>query len=343
MRISIIVPVHNNGRELSECLSALRVGSGLDAEILVVDDASTDDTPFVAARMGVPVLRLAKNAGPAAARNYGASHARGEILFFVDADVVVAPGAVDRVKKVFEENPDLAAVFGSYDAKPRAAGVVSQYRNLLHHFVHQNGNPNASTFWGGCGAVRSSAFREIGGFDEKRFRYPSIEDIEMGYRLRHAGHRILLDKSLQATHLKKWTLRSVLRTDIVCRAVPWARLILESKKAPADLNLKWGQRLSGALVMLLFFLMLLGVFWVELLVISAALLVVVIALNRDLYLFFCRQRGFWFAASCIPLHFLYYLYSVLSYIYVWTGFHVAGLATRPSNPIQRKQEPNPLT
>ena len=146
MRISIIVPVYNNAKDLPECLSALVGSSCPTSEIIVVDDGSTDDTPIVADRMGVNVIRLGENSGVAAARNCGARHARGEILFFVDADVVVAPGAVERVVKVFEDNPELSAVFGSYDAQPRARGIVSQYRNLLHHFGHQNGNPEASTF-----------------------------------------------------------------------------------------------------------------------------------------------------------------------------------------------------
>src|SRR5262245_14313695 len=218
MRISIIVPAYNNPQELRECLSALLASAYTDSEIIVVDDASTDDTPAVATRMGVRVFRLERNSGPAAARNYGARQAAGDILFFVDADVVVVPGAVSHVVKVLEEHPDFAAMFGSYDAFPRAKGVVSRYRNLLHHFVHQHGNPEASTFWAGCGAIRRSVFEEIGGFDERRFPRPSIEDIELGYRLRHAGHRILLDKSLHGKHLKQWTLRSMIRTDITCRA-----------------------------------------------------------------------------------------------------------------------------
>ena len=122
--------------------------------------------------------------------------------------------------------------------------MISQYRNLLHHFVHQNGNREASTFWAGCGAIRRSVFEKIGGFDEKRFRRPSIEDIELGYRLRQSGYRILLDKRLQGTHLKGWNLYSLIRTDISCRAMPWSRLILETKKLPDDLNLKLGQRVS---------------------------------------------------------------------------------------------------
>jgi GT2 family glycosyltransferase len=135
-------------------------------------------------------------------------------------------------------------VFGSYDDQPRDKGLVSQYRNLLHHYVHQTANCDASTFWAGCGAVRRSVFTEVGGFHENFRPICSIDDIELGYRLRRAGHRILLDKDLQGTHLKRWTLWSVISTDITHRAIPWARLVIESKNAPNDLNLKITPTLS---------------------------------------------------------------------------------------------------
>jgi hypothetical protein len=113
--------------------------------------------------------------------------------------------------------------------------------------MHQTGKAEASTFWAGTGAVRRVAFERVGGFDEQRFPRPSIEDIELGYRLRQAGYRIFLDKSLQSMHLKQWTLRSVIRTDIIHRAVPWSRLIIESGKGPDDLNLQTSQRVSVVL------------------------------------------------------------------------------------------------
>jgi len=327
MRISIIVPVYNNATDLPECLAALMGSNCPSFEIIVVDDGSTDATPIVADRMGVKVIRLRENAGVAAARNCGARHARGEILFFVDADVVVAPGAVERVVKVFEDNLELSAVFGSYDAQPRARGIVSQYRNLLHHFGHQNGNPEASTFWAGCGAVRRSAFQEIGGFDAKRFRYPSIEDIELGYRLRQAGHRILLDKALQGTHLKHWNLCSIIWTDIARRAIPWSRLILETKKLPNDLNVEFAQRVSFVLLAFACAFLALAVVQPKLLTVSAAALLGVGVLNRKLYLVFFRHRGIFFTAACIPLHLLYYLYSGLSYLYVWVEFQLRRVVT----------------
>ena len=227
-------------------------------------------------------------------------------------------------------------------AAPPLPGVVSRYRNLLHHFVHQNGNSEASTFWAGCGAIRRSVFEEIGGFDEKRFSRPSIEDIELGYRLRNAGYRIMLDKGLQGTHLKHWSFCSMVRTDIVYRAIPWSRLIVETKEAPNDLNLKRGQRASFILAALACAFLALAVIRLEWLAVSIVAFVGVIALNRKLYMFFFRQHGFFFSAACILLHLLYYLYSGLSYFYVWSENHLrrralirAVAVTRPPIDLQR--------
>ena len=313
--ISVIVPVYNNPDDLRLCLSALLVAATADCEILVVDDASTDATASVPAGMGIPVVTLEKNSGPAAARNLGAARARGDILFFVDADVVVAPQAIERVRRFFVEHPGYAAVFGSYDARPACGRMVSRYRNLLHHFVHQQGRAEASTFWAACGAIRRAVFQEVGGFDADRFPQPSIEDIELGYRLRAARHSIRLDRELQGTHLKRWTVASIVRTDVTRRALPWSRLILESGQAPRDLNLSPAQRVSAALVGVAIASLPPAVLRPELLAVPMAAVLVVVILNRSLYGFFWRQGGIRFAALCVALHFLYYLSSGLTYLY----------------------------
>jgi glycosyltransferase involved in cell wall biosynthesis len=322
--LSIIVPVHNNPRDLRECLTALVDQSPPDAEIIVVDDASTDETPSVAAALGARVFRLPSNSGPAAARNHGAQQARGHLLFFVDADVVVEHGAVDRVLKAFAGHPELAAVFGSYDATPRAPGIVSRYRNLLHHFVHQNGQANASTFWAGCGAIRRDVFHEVGGFDDRRFPQPSIEDIELGHRLHRAGHRILLDKTIQGTHLKRWTLGSLIRTDITRRAIPWSRFILENRAIPNALNLAWNERVSAVLVVMVGASLPLAVLRPGLTALTLAALAAFFLWNRKLYLFLWRQGGLGFMLACIPLHLLYFVYSGFSYLYAWLEHRFAG-------------------
>src|SRR5690606_3376845 len=196
--------------------------------------------------------------------------------------------------------PDVAAVFGSYDTEPSAPDFLSQYRNLLHHYVHQKSRSDASTFWSGCGAIKKDVFLEMGGFDRVQFSKPSIEDIELGYRMKRKGHRILLDKGLQVKHLKEWSFWSMLRTDVSRRAVPWSRLMLESGFSPRDLNVSIADRVSAALVGVLSITVLVIIFAAlfgssgvlyPALILSAVLVITLILLNRQLYVFFLEEKG----------------------------------------------------
>lgn len=316
IRVSVVVPAYENAAGLEECLRALLPGGA--HEIIVVDDASTDGTGAVATRLGVKVFRLDRNSGAGAARNHGASRATGDVVLFVDSDVVAAPDTIARATRVFEEHPDVAAVFGSYDAAPRAPGLVSQFRNLLHHFVHQQGDREASTFWAGCGAVRRSVFEASGGFDTGKYTR-AIEDIELGYRLRDAGHRILLEKDLEVTHLKRWTLASFLRTDVFYRALPWSRLILQRRLRLDHLNLKPSHRASVALAGVSVAALALSPLVPWLLALAGAAAVLLVGVNRKLLAFFVRSRGVAFAAGSVPLLLLHYLASGVGYLWARTG------------------------
>ncbi|MGO9468697.1 MAG: glycosyltransferase family 2 protein [Isosphaeraceae bacterium] len=244
--ISVVVPVRNNPQELRLCLERLFASTYTSYEVIVVDDASTDETAQVAADLGAKVLRLGSRRGPAGARNRGAEMARGEYLFFLDSDVCVHPETLQELHDTFVRDPDLDAAFGSYDTQPTAENVLSAYKNLFHHFVHQDSDERATTFWSGCGAVRRSVFSKMGGFSA-RYERPSIEDIELGRRLHAAGHRIMLNKRMQVTHLKRWTLWSIIKTDVRDRGVPWTELMLREGSVTNDLNTKVSQRISVVL------------------------------------------------------------------------------------------------
>jgi glycosyltransferase involved in cell wall biosynthesis len=313
--ISIVVPVRNDPDHLRACLTSLAATQGApDREVIVVDDASTDDTAEVATALGARLLKLDRQVGPAAARNLGAETARGEHVFFVDADVCVHPETVGRVASVFAADPGIDALFGSYDLHPGESNFLSQYKNLFHHFVHQQGSVEASTFWSGCGAIKRSVFLEMGGFDT-RYDRPCIEDIELGARLRRAGRRIVLRKDVQARHLKRWTLAGIVKSDVWDRGVPWTELILRERHLPDDLNLKLAQRVS-AILAYLFAATLLAAAWRPFGLaltgwagFAAVLLAAIVAVNRRFYAFFAHERGLMFAVRVVPLHVLYYLYS----------------------------------
>jgi glycosyltransferase involved in cell wall biosynthesis len=249
MMITVIIPVYNSPEFLKRCLEAVTASDYPHYQCIVVNDGSTDDSGMVARQFPVQVLELSKGPfGPAYARNRGAETARGEILFFVDADVVIYPDTLTKIAQTFARRPEIDAVFGSYDDSPGVRDFMSQYKNLFHHFVHQQGHEEAATFWAGCGAVRRKAFFEVGGFDEGRYPRPSIEDIELGYRLKAAGHQIALNKEVQAKHLKRWTLRGLIKSDVLDRGIPWTLLILQARNLPNDLNLRFSQRMSALLV-----------------------------------------------------------------------------------------------
>jgi hypothetical protein len=307
--VSVIVPAHNSALTLDRCLAAVCGQLRHGDELIVVDDGSTDDTPAVIARF--PVRRLAhdRDRGAAAARNAGARLATGEVLFFVDADVILHEGALERGRKWLAD-PSVDAVIGSYDDEPAARSVVSLFKNLAHHYFHQRAGGRVDTFWGACGLVRRTRFFEIGGFDENRFRRPSIEDVELGWRMADAGAHMRLDPGLQVTHLKRWTFGTLLSTDLRQRAIPWMRLSLARRGLNRELNVTADQRVAAALAVLLSGALISAPVWTPARIGLPVLLAAAVAVNRRLYALFWRKGGFKLAIAGFLLQQVYYLYSL---------------------------------
>ena len=320
--ITIIIPVYNGTAFLHKCLDAISKSSYRAFEIIAVDDCSTDDSAEICRLYGARVLSTSKQSGPGAARNLAAESALGEILFFVDADVVIKPETMGLVANRFEMQPQISALFGSYDDEPAEPNFLSQYKNLQHHFVHQNSRSDASTFWAGLGAIRRSVFLEFDGFDCKKFGAPMIEDIDLGFRLRKAGHQILLDPNIQAKHLKKWEVMNHLRTEILCRALPWSRLIMEDQGMINDMNLKTQDRLSAVLVAVSLFFLPLAIWKPPLLFILVGCLTAIIFLNREILTFYARKRGFIFALMTFPWQLLYFFYSGVVFVLCWFWYRI---------------------
>lgn len=327
--ISVVMPAYGAEALLPRVLAPLMalLARGEVAEVLVVDDRSPDNTAEVARAMGARVLVTPQNGGPGAARNLAAEEAVGDVLWFVDSDVIAWEDGAAKLKAAFAD-PEVAAVFGSYDSTPDGQHWFSRYKNLMHRFYHQHANRDAHTFWAGCGAVRKDIFRQIGGFDVETYRVPSIEDIELGYRIRRAGGRIVVDPTLLGKHLKVWTPKNAIHTDIFRRALPWSRLMISREGVHNDLNTSHGEKAKAVIAGLLILSVLALPFVSGVWPVTGGMLVAALIANRSFVRFMFGNGGLGFAVATFLYHQVYYVYSAAAFAWCLFEYHVLGVKDR---------------
>ncbi len=234
MLTSVIIPTYNSASTLRLLLDSLLEQTAADYEVIVVDDASTDDTAELVRRYPFRYERLKTNQGPAAARNRGAELARGKWLVFTDADTVFYPDTLEHIATLVERS-DAAALFGTYAGKPANAGYVPRYKALWEHYAivmpfegrGRELHP-VSSWIPRPGVVRRDAFEAVEGFDT-RFRGADLEDVEFGYRLHAAGFPIYFCQALRIQHHYPTRLGRSLGS-FARRCALWMRMALRRRK-----------------------------------------------------------------------------------------------------------------
>ena len=127
--VSIIVPTFNRARLLGEALDGIAAQTFRDYEIIVVDDGSTDETPTIIAARPEPIRRLWQpNQGPASARNYGLSEARGTLVAFLDSDDVWMPGYLQACVELINPRPELALAYCDFTCIDGHGSAVNGHR-----------------------------------------------------------------------------------------------------------------------------------------------------------------------------------------------------------------------
>jgi glycosyltransferase involved in cell wall biosynthesis len=165
--VSVIVPNYNYGQVLEHCLRAIQAQTHPAVEIILVDDCSTDNSVEVAESLGVTPLRTPGNGGVAVARNLGVAHAKGEILFFLDSDIALDPGAVAAAVRVLQSDPGIGAVCGNYEPEPLTRGsLAKEYRNLFHHYYWRAAEGRTDILVPGLSAMTRKVWDEVGPFSE---------------------------------------------------------------------------------------------------------------------------------------------------------------------------------
>lgn len=310
-KVSVIIPVFNGQNTIEQCLDSVDRSNFSPFEVIVVNDASTDDTLEKIKPFDCHVKSLPQNVGPAQARNVGVEISKGDILFFLDADMLIEPDTIERISESMNDDPTISAVFGSFQKETPIKNIISKYKNLIHHFTHQISNEAAATFCGGFGAIRRTVFTDMGGFNPN-YRY--LEDIELGHRLYNAGHCILLNKDIQLTHLKTYSFLSLIKSDIIGRAIPWTKLMLKNRIFRNDLNTRLENIISVPLSYLFIGFIPLSFFWPAGWFFLWFYLLLFLILNFRFLDFVQKEKGWDFFVKSTLLLWIGYIYSGVGFV-----------------------------
>lgn len=328
--ISVVMPVRDGGPEFALALQALAL-SDLPRqawELVVVDDGSADDTAIVAAQYADKLLRLRPGAGPGYARNRGFELTLGECIAFVNADVMVGTDTLRKSLTVLTEHPDIGAVFGVCDASSLTTGFLSDYRSLVQRYYHGKDANDAVIFSSSCGIVRSAVFEKAGGYNEWHFSRRQLEDLELGQRIRALGEHISVQPDIRATHLRKWTLRRMIVTEIFDRAIPWMRLVKRqlTRDRCGGHRTRTGKNVNIAVTWLgaLCAVLAASEHSVTVSLLAAACVLVLLVNNAAQFAFFAHERGVGFAALSLPLDVLYYLIAGVGALFGWVARQFIG-------------------
>lgn len=325
--VSVIIPVYNGEKTIDKCLKSVFMHSKYIKEVIVVDDHSQDRTLEIVQKYSCRIVKLNQHKGPAVARNTGVACAESEILFFTDADVEILPDTIIRGIRRLRNYPEYAAVIGAYSDDTPVENFVSKYKNYLHHYTHCISDGEIFSFFTACGFIWKKTFEQVEGFDGS-ITTTALEDVDLGIRLAKSGYKILLDKSVQVVHLKRYTFFSLVKSDVFNRAVPYTVLFIQHKIFNSELSTGSNNIMS----VLLLYISILMEIMLRLLkihnfkiyrIITPCLLFL---LNAKFYICMKRKYTLSFMIKGITMHWLGYFYSGLgvafgmcSYLYKYFG------------------------
>ncbi len=306
----MIVVARNQRETIAACLESVLKFDYSNYEVVVVDDCSTDGTAGIIGEFPVRLHTLDRQAGPALGRNRGAEVSSGEVLLFLDSDVIAAPHALSEIVSALKNNPSAQAVQGVYSTEGVSGNTFTLYKEYFEKYKTQGITSDlvkvVATY---CFAIKRKAFLEVGGFDA-RITGATVEDNDLGYRLCAAGHRVILDRNLKVTHLKKYSLSTLLKRDY---GVSFHMLKFFLRSKIAGIPLASGEKTNRTLVisvLLAFTIFVLGILWacagfaVYYLVPPLSLLCIFVLVHSKYLLSLSKAKGWRFCLAWTSIFYL---------------------------------------
>lgn len=331
MKLSVVIPVYNAEKEIGDCLNAICNSKYTPNEVIVVDDFSSDRSALVASRFKCRIIKNKVNKGPAESRNIGGFAAKGDLILFLDSDIIVSEDTLTKIVHSFNEYPQIAGTWCIMSKRHPHTNFCSQYKNLFLHFYAMQLEKFGSHFVSAVATLKREIFVESGGFDT-RFKTVCMEDVELGHRLGSRGFKIYLNKDIEVVHTKYYSLKKLVKNDYhKCKIL--TMLLLENiynKKS----NRSFAQDKTAfeknyfissiPLYLSLFFLLFIS-FHQSIVYIALALFAIFVFLNKKFLQFIFLEKGLMFTFSSLLMVIVERLVIALSFIAGTQEFIFKGL------------------
>lgn len=308
LKFSIIIPSYNSLSTIKECLDAVSDLDYENYEVIVVDDCSNDGSVEVIKKFPYRLEALDQNVGSAQSRNIGAKQGKGEVLLFLDADIVISPNALELAEKYLQENKNIDVFFASFSPKLRFKNLSSQYKHLYLCYYYLKQGEKIHTLDSSFAFITKSLFEKIGGFDNKLGKIS--EDVDLGVRLTKAGYTIKINREIQMEHIKRYSFWNFLKTDFI-RGKKISRLFFRSlfkkhevKKERSFYLKPFNIYVNIPLSFSIAFFLIISLFQEWFLVGGFLLLIIFIGVNFDFWSYFAKMRKMSFVLRSTFLTFI---------------------------------------
>lgn len=301
--ISIVIPTYNSESTIEKCLKSIFQSAFRGFEVVISDDGSTDKTIEIAGRFNCQLIVNKTHVGRSNARNLGVEHSKGEIIVFIDSDVLIKDDTLEKIYDLFDKNKDIDAITGMLSKENPNKDFFSQYKNLYMNFVFNNVQNPIDFLYGSIFAMRKNVFEP---FSEK---FGKADDTDLGKRLAKKGCKIILDKSLEVVHLKKYNFFTFVINDF---EIPYSWALQFLNYCGHNDMLKKGKfahasfRQIISLLMIPFLLLFLLFIAVSkyFIIISLLLVLLFLLLHFEFLAFIKKERGGLFCFKAVPIIFI---------------------------------------
>ncbi len=210
-KVSVLIPCYNQSRHISQTVMAVLGQTCPPDEIIVVDDASWDNSKEILQSLPVILICHEQNKGPAVARNTALYAATGDIVVYIDADAYADPRLIEILLRGYHDilDPALAGI-GGRGIESNICTIYDRWRALHARQDFGRFRRQVPYLFGLCASYKRELLLRVGGFDSF-FPKNAGEDVDLGYRLRKAGYKLYYIPEAVVYHQHVDTEESLLR------------------------------------------------------------------------------------------------------------------------------------